>query len=706
MHTSQQPDAKRGAASVAAKQPQTRRARVVLFVLFVACVVLSSGYVAVGMFSKEEANPQLAEQQGRQLQPLQPPDEQQEGDPSRSPAKMRRHKRKDRRRAGEKAVDVVVSKPTPTPTPTPTPAPKPSPTLRQQGGAGATSTDPGVLKGGRAEVVEAKTEPPTETNSSSAAASEAVGERIRFTSFADGAAYKLVQGGINGPTKGGVANETGTPEPPPETNSSSPAASEADVEKNRFAPFADSAANKLVEWGIGGPAKGGVANETSAAGYTPYEHHPQTPVLKRGQWVALERMLGSSAAAWKKGQSSIFRSLQPSYINHEAYYREKGCFGTCAQRGVAADVPAVNLANVTCKELPTLVPYNMLPTASEDLKVMKMMLACGIPFAYVRWTDGAGHVLRGSVRMATVLRGRMDAAMSAKVKKVAPNGWLRGAPLANLVRDTWLALNISHPRFMLGMPIPTCLEGMSDERFTGGTAALRWTDFYVAGGIKVSTKGALTRGSATEFFEGKYMPSLARWSYSSLFTHQNGAQALPMLRSLAKRKGTLIIASDSVKRRVRQKKLGWDVYAMPSELYLTWEGNTRADHIEKMVIMAKESKGRVFLCSFSAVCAIFFHRMWEVSQDNWYIVVGTALDALLGENTRSWIGNSCTKLGKECTMYRSTYHWGTWNGWNGGIIPHAAGSWTRKTGCSARQPFAVQFVKPALGSAADNTRRP
>jgi len=222
----------------------------------------------------------------------------------------------------------------------------------------------------------------------------------------------------------------------------------------------------------------------------------------------------------------------------------------------------------------------------------------------------------------------------------------------------------------------------------------------------VSTKGALTRGSATEFFEGKYMPSLARWSYSSLFTHQNGAQALPMLRSLAKRKGTLIIASDSVKRRVRQKKLGWDVYAMPSELYLTWEGNTRADHIEKMVTMAQESKGRVFLCSFSAVCAIFFHRMWEVSQDNWYIVVGTALDALLGENTRSWIGNSCTKLGKECTMYRSTYHWGTWNGWNGGIIPHAAGSWTRKTGCSARQPFAVQFVKPALGSAADNTRRP
>jgi hypothetical protein len=37
------------------------------------------------------------------------------------------------------------------------------------------------------------------------------------------------------------------------------------------------------------------------------------------------------------------------------------------------------------------VPYNLLLTAREELKVMKQMLACGIPFAYVRWTDGAGQ---------------------------------------------------------------------------------------------------------------------------------------------------------------------------------------------------------------------------------------------------------------------------------------------------------------------------
>ena len=134
---------------------------------------------------------------------------------------------------------------------------------------------------------------------------------------------------------------------------------------------------------------------------------------------------------------------------------------------------------------------------------------------------------------------------------------------------------------------------------------------YVTGNEKTQTKGSLIRSSASEYYEGKFMPSLARWSYSSLFTHQNGAEALPMLKALASRKGTVIIASDGVKTKVQQKKLGWDVYAMPSELYLNWEGETRANHIEKMVTMARESKGRVFLCSFSAVCAIFFHRMWR-----------------------------------------------------------------------------------------------
>ena len=65
------------------------------------------------------------------------------------------------------------------------------------------------------------------------------------------------------------------------------------------------------------------------------------------------------------------------------------------------------------------MPYNLVLTAREELKVMKQMLACGIPFAYVRWTDGAGHVLRGNVKMSTVLRGRMTPAM-VRVRRCSP----------------------------------------------------------------------------------------------------------------------------------------------------------------------------------------------------------------------------------------------------------------------------------------------
>ena len=138
------------------------------------------------------------------------------------------------------------------------------------------------------------------------------------------------------------------------------------------------------------------------------------------------------------------------------YYKERGCFGLCAKFGVVANDPTFKnySSGKQCEGLQ--VPYNMLLTAKEDLRLMKKMLACGIPFAYVRWTDGAGHVLEGKVKMDTALRGRMDSVMRARVKKLAPNGWLQGEPLQNLVRDTWSALNISHPRFMLGMPIPAC----------------------------------------------------------------------------------------------------------------------------------------------------------------------------------------------------------------------------------------------------------
>ena len=87
--------------------------------------------------------------------------------------------------------------------------------------------------------------------------------------------------------------------------------------------------------------------------------------------------------------------------------------------------------------------------------------------------------------------------------------------------------------------------------------------------------------------EGPYFPSLSRWSYSNLFTHQNGAEARKLLTQLLKRADTLVIGSEQVARVSKERRMGWDVYALPSDLYLHWTGKVRQKHIDAMIKLAK-----------------------------------------------------------------------------------------------------------------------
>jgi hypothetical protein len=217
----------------------------------------------------------------------------------------------------------------------------------------------------------------------------------------------------------------------------------------------------------------------------------------------------------------------------------------------------------------------------------------------------------------------------------------------------------------------------------GGTAAMRWVSFFATGGKRVISKGPVERlTKIEELEEGSYFPSASRWSYANLFTHQNGDEARAMLKQLMKRKGTIVIGSEQVAKFNTEKKLGWSVYALPSDLYLHWHGAVRQKHIDAMIKMAKESRGRVFLCAFDVICGIFFHYMFEVNNMNWYLTLGAALDGLIGSSSRSWISNKCTKLGSKCTFFRSTYHWGSFTPSNGGVIPHSMGSVKKNTQCN------------------------
>ena len=179
-------------------------------------------------------------------------------------------------------------------------------------------------------------------------------------------------------------------------------------------------------------------------------------------------------------------TLLSSFRNHEKFYEQVGCGRECGKLGVSvrASHPAVNLRGRTCPELvKELVPYNFVPTYKEEFGIVRDMIACGIPLAMVRWTDGAGHLFRGSVKMKTVLRGRAD------FKGVgSTSGMLTGQPLAQLQLDVWRSMNVTHPRFFQAMPVPACLEGMYTETATGGTAAVRWLNFFATGGLRLVFK--------------------------------------------------------------------------------------------------------------------------------------------------------------------------------------------------------------------------
>lgn len=275
MHNAQQQPGARGAAGAPAKQPTTRRARAIVLFSLIACVVLACTYAVVGMsssFTPRGGGDADVEGDGdttraeSELPPLEDGTvimlkERVMGSRVEGGASDGDGGTSDEEASADNA-DAARSTPEPEPETEPEPEPEPE----------ANKTTP---------------EEETETETAGKAEAEAEAETM-----------------------------TATAEIPK-------SAAMSDDEMARFAPFADDAGKKLVEWGIGGPAKGGVANETGAAGYAPYLHRPQSVLPKKGQWVALERMLDSSAVPGKKGRPSLFSSLLPSFQNHETYHRQR-----------------------------------------------------------------------------------------------------------------------------------------------------------------------------------------------------------------------------------------------------------------------------------------------------------------------------------------------------------------------------------------------
>jgi hypothetical protein len=236
--------------------------------------------------------------------------------------------------------------------------------------------------------------------------------------------------------------------------------------------------------------------------------------LPPGVVVPAERLIGAKLKG-NRGQGE--GSLLSSFRNHEKFYATHGCGRLCAKIGVVVrekHLP-VNLKGERCPRIKELVPYNFLPGYKEELQIVKEMLKCGIPFAMVRWTDGAGQLFKGTVNMKTVLRGKSTLShmtihtMQNKCFYVPTNthnlwSFMHATSILMVLRD-WkylkmcylqltsirtlirgrsdfkggtsgmlsgqqlvqLQLDVSHPRFFQAMPMPACLEGMFNEKVTG-----------------------------------------------------------------------------------------------------------------------------------------------------------------------------------------------------------------------------------------------
>jgi hypothetical protein len=284
-------------------KPTPRRAKAVVLLTLIVCVALASTYVVVGMYTARDDGAVAAEGEGgaREWEP-----------PLEDGASIQLKDRQMGRDAGSDEEAAAEAEET---------------AAEAEAAAAARVDDANADADAATSADDTATEPEPEAEAEAKAADKKTIARKKKTLAEDKPATTEAEA----ETAAETAAETPAETPPAETPSAAQVSAD---EVARLAPFADDAGKKLVDWGRGGPAKGGVANETGAAGYPPYLHRPQPALPKRGQWVALERMLGDTAVPGKKGRPSLFSSLQPSYKNHEAYHRERGCFGTCAERGV------------------------------------------------------------------------------------------------------------------------------------------------------------------------------------------------------------------------------------------------------------------------------------------------------------------------------------------------------------------------------------
>eukprot|EP00854_Cymbomonas_tetramitiformis_P011355 gene11355-13419_t len=315
---------------------------------------------------------------------------------------------------------------------------------------------------------------------------------------------------------------------------------------------------------------------------------------------------------------------------HDEFFQRNCSEAACAAsplKKLRVDVsPLWARSSVTgklCEPPVPLLPFNFVERYSLELKRLHSLMKCSASFAFVRYNDGERDAIARQMLAKNIYKDR--------AKK--GNAWTSTSNAVERLRaDVIASMRVADRRYILALPVPTCVEGMQYEYQSGG-GNRRFLMFF----SHQDSAGKL-----------KYKLPLHSWSYSNLFTHRGGLRSIAFLREILAKPNTYVIANHMVKQAATRKGYSWAkrVIVFPMNIAEMWEGTSRNTHLNKVRELARTS-GRTFIVAFGSVSKVFIHTMWLENKKNTYVDVGSLMEGAIGNSkARGWLENPCHRIGK------------------------------------------------------------
>eukprot|EP00854_Cymbomonas_tetramitiformis_P008634 gene8634-10246_t len=280
-----------------------------------------------------------------------------------------------------------------------------------------------------------------------------------------------------------------------------------------------------------------------------------------------------------------------------------------------------------CKPKVPLHPFNYVESYSAEVKRVQALLKCSASFAFLRENDGERDAILGDMNVKKTFKDRGKAGEKWQASAGAPQ---------QLSKDVTATMQVVDRRYLLGLAVPTCVEGLRNEFRSGG------------GNVRVLMFFSRKHDNGTL----QYKPPFHSWSYSNLFTHRGGMRSISFMTRIINKPDTYVVTNENVKQLALDKGFSWArrIITFPMKLPQMWEGKVRLDALKKARMLAGSKKGSTFVFALGTIAKIFIHNMWLENSNNSYVDIGSLLEGVLGNmKARAWLAHKCHRIGSSCT---------------------------------------------------------